>query len=84
LPSWLELGAERAVGAVILVLAGRVLLKWLRGDYHATSHAAARDVHRHLHEGEPPHAHARGRTPRQAFAIGVLHGLAGTGTVSCC
>jgi ABC-type nickel/cobalt efflux system permease component RcnA len=33
LPGWLELGAERAVGVVILLLAVRVLWKWLRGDY---------------------------------------------------
>ena len=29
----------------------------------------------------PPHEHHHGRTPRQAFAIGTLHGLAGTGAV---
>jgi hypothetical protein len=28
LPSWLEIGAERAVGVVIVVLAARVLVKW--------------------------------------------------------
>lgn len=80
LPSWLELGAERAVGVVILVLAGRVLVKWKRGDYRSTAHPAHEEVHRHLHEGDPPHAHA-GRTPRQAFGIGLLHGVAGTGAV---
>jgi hypothetical protein len=76
LPSWLETSAERGVGVVILALAARVLLKWIRGDYRATPH----DAHRHLHEGAPPHSHG-GRTPRQAFGIGLLHGLAGTGAV---
>lgn len=79
LPGWLELGAERAVGVVILVLAARVLWKWLRGDYRATMHAGAATEHRHLHD--ETHAHGTARSPQQAFAIGMLHGLAGTGAV---
>jgi hypothetical protein len=79
LPGWLELGAERAVGVVILVLAGRVLWKWVRGDYRATTHAGTHTEHRHLHA--EAHTHRSTRTPRQAFAIGVVHGLAGTGAV---
>src|ERR1044072_6938163 len=39
LPAWLESGAERAVGLVILVLAVRVIVKWARGDYRAAAHA---------------------------------------------
>src|SRR3954451_15854787 len=50
LPAWLERGAETAVGLVILLLAGRVMLKWLRGDYRATAHGHPQ--HRHLHDGE--------------------------------
>ena len=80
LPSWLEVGAERAVGVVILVLAARVLVKWARGDYRSMPHAATNERHRHLHEGPPPHPHTA-RSPRQAFGIGLLHGLAGTGAV---
>lgn len=84
LPPWLESGAEKAVGVVILLLAARVLAKWVRGDYRVTTHAhrePARDHHRHLHREGPAHRHERARTPRQAFAIGLLHGLAGTGAV---
>jgi hypothetical protein len=85
LPSWLETGAERAVGVVILLLALRVLVKWTRGDYRAGSHATSepRDgSHWHLRRGPAAgHAHARVRTPGQALAIGTLHGLAGTGAV---
>jgi hypothetical protein len=77
------------VGLVIIVLAARVMWKWLRGDYRLGSHthAAASDVsageaHRHLREGEDAgHRHRRARTPQQAFGIGLLHGLAGTGAV---
>jgi len=93
LPGWLERGAEAGVGVIILMLAGRVLWKWWRGDYRAESHAHTASPaaphgppgrHRHLHRGES-HSHAAGpsasRTPRQAFSIGVLHGLAGTGAI---
>ena len=51
LPVWLESGAEKAVGVVIILLALRVAVKWARGDYRATGHA---------HESaEPAEAHVR-------------------------
>ncbi len=91
LPAWLEAGAEKAIGLVIIVLAARVIYKWLRGDFRTGAHrhtgSAALDVpdgvrHRHLRRGERSrHAHSRVRTPRQALAIGLLHGVAGTGAV---
>lgn len=84
LPAWLEQGAERAVGVIILLLALRVVVKWMRGDYRAGSHRHATPhdhVHRHLHRGtHPDHPH-RARTPQQAAGIGLVHGLAGTGAV---
>ncbi len=91
LPSWLESGAEKAVGVVILVLAGRVIWKWVRGDYRPGPHEHADPsetdvVHPrrawHLRRGAgSAHRHVRVRTPRQALGIGLLHGLAGTGAV---
>jgi ABC-type nickel/cobalt efflux system permease component RcnA len=88
LPSWLAHGAEVGVGLVIIALAARVSWKWLRGDYRAGEHRhdehsdAAPGSHRHLHRGPgAEHAHVTVRSPRQAFAIGLLHGLAGTGAV---
>jgi high-affinity nickel permease len=85
LPSWLETGAERAVGVVIVLLAARVLFKWMRGDYRAGVHARTEPLagsHRHLRRGPGRrHAHVHVRTPGQALAIGTLHGLAGTGAV---
>jgi len=90
LPGWLESGAEKAVGVVIILLALRVAGKWARGDYRAASHghdkADAADSHaarlRHLRKGGDEHSHRHVRTPHQAFAIGALHGLAGTGAVA--
>ena len=85
LPAWLETGAERAVGVVILVLAARVIYKWVRGDFRTGRHAheaPATSTHRHLRRGparEHPHRHVR--SSRQALGIGLLHGLAGTGAV---
>ena len=62
LPPALERTAEKAVGVVIVLLALRVLARWLHRN--------------RSHDHERPL-----RTPRQAFAIGLLHGLAGTGAV---
>jgi ABC-type nickel/cobalt efflux system permease component RcnA len=84
LPAWLERGAEKAVGVVILLLAARVIVKWLRGDYRASAHAhaAGHGRRRHLRRGEGSgHRHAVARTPAQALSIGMLHGFAGTGAV---
>jgi high-affinity nickel permease len=84
LPGWLESAAEKAVGVVILALAVRVMVKWLRGDYRASAHRHD-DGHghrRHLRRGaESGHRHASVRSPAQAMSIGMLHGLAGTGAV---
>jgi high-affinity nickel permease len=83
LPTWLEYSAEKAVGVVILLLAARLIVKWVRGDYNASAHAH-HDGHpkrRHLRRGGEGHSHVEVRSPGQAFSIGVLHGLAGTGAV---
>jgi ABC-type nickel/cobalt efflux system permease component RcnA len=82
LPDWIERGAETGVGLVILVLGLRVLVKWRRGDYHAGPHVHRHHDHRHLRHGAGSgHHHRHVRGPRQAFGIGMLHGLAGTGAV---
>jgi len=82
LPAWLESGAEKAIGAVILLLAARVIYKWARGDFRAGRHVHADAAHRHLREGAgSDHGHRGVRSPEQALAIGALHGLAGTGAV---
>jgi high-affinity nickel permease len=86
MPSWLERGAETAVGLVILLLAARIVIKWVRGDFRAGRHTHAAGSrpsgHRHLRRGAGEHPHRTVRSPRQAMAIGLLHGLAGTGAVT--
>jgi ABC-type nickel/cobalt efflux system permease component RcnA len=83
LPSWLEAGAEKAIGVVILVLAARVVFKWARGDYRAGAHGHehGHSLRRHLRRGGGGHRHVRVRSRGQAATIGLLHGLAGTGAV---
>jgi hypothetical protein len=85
LPSWLERAAETGVGVVILFLALRVLVKWAHGDFRAGRHEHGPDGsasgHRHLRRGDGEHGHVQVRSPQQAFGIGLLHGLAGTGAV---
>src|SRR3954470_16109947 len=54
LPTGFETVAERAVGVVILTLAVRVLVKWLRGDYRIGEHPRPRPLaggHRHVRRG---------------------------------
>jgi high-affinity nickel-transport protein len=66
LPETVEQGAEVAVGAVIAALAVSLLLRWRRGQLQ---------LHTHVH---PPR---RARTPLQAFAIGLVHGMGGSAGV---
>jgi hypothetical protein len=84
LPAWLESGAEKAIGVMILLLALRVILKWVRGDFRASAHehAGGHARRRHLRrEDRTSHRHITVRSPSQALGIGALHGLAGTGAV---
>jgi high-affinity nickel permease len=93
LPGPIEKVAEIAVGGLIITLAIRLLLRWRRGVFHAHLHAHGGDEHRHLHAHDrchadapaPPHGHAHakrlGRTPLQAYGIGLIHGMGGSAGV---
>jgi high-affinity nickel permease len=67
LPAWLEGAAEKAVGIVILLLAVRLLVRWQRGRSRGAD--------------APGRTQVPVRTSREALAIGVLHGVAGSGAV---
>ncbi len=62
LPEPVQSGAETAVGAVIVLLALWLLVRWRRGQFRE----------RHVH------VQMRTRAPWQAFVIGVVHGMGGT------
>ena len=90
LPRAAQSGAELAVGAIIVLLALRLLVRWRRGYFHVHphKHGELRHAHPHVHEdarrGEHPvaheHAHPEtlGRSPLTAFGIGLVHGAGGS------
>jgi hypothetical protein len=94
LPGGVQRGAELLVGAVIMALAVRLLVRWRRGYFHVHphSHGSLSHSHPHVHEHAGgavkhprPHEHghqeALGRTPLAAFGIGLLHGAGGSAAV---
>ena len=85
LPHAVERSAEALIGLIVVALAVRLLVRWRRGAYHAHVHAHEGRPHLHLHSHARGAGHAHGhagRTPRQAFAIGLVHGLAGSAGVA--
>ena len=89
LPDALQHAAEAAVGLMIMFLAARLLLRWRRGHFHVHPHRHGDLEHRHLHphhSHDHEHAHepeARlGRSPLQAFGIGLVHGTGGSAGVA--
>lgn len=89
LPEPVQRGAELLVGLMIAALAVRLLVSWRRGRFHAHAHRHGQVEHRHLHgHGQAAHhSHTHepdrrlGRSPRQAYAIGLVHGIGGSAGV---
>jgi high-affinity nickel permease len=85
LPQVVEQAAEALIGVIIVALSIRLLVRWRRGAYHMHLHAhdGHRHVHVHSHARETSHAHEHMvRTPAKAFAIGLVHGTAGSAGVA--
>ena len=89
LPDAVHQVAEVAVGAIIVLLAIRLLIRWKQGHFHAHPHQhdGVLHAHPHLHEQHgaahaEPHQHrhteAIGRSPFAAFGIGMVHGIGGS------
>ena len=84
--------AEAAVGALVVALAARLLVRWRRGYFHLHPHrhGTIRHAHPHVHEhaaGEShpagdghhhPHGEALGRSPLASFGVGLVHGVGGS------
>ncbi|HEX5897172.1 MAG TPA: hypothetical protein VFY47_12670 [Thermoleophilaceae bacterium] len=90
LPDAAQRGAEALVGLVIMFLAARLLVRWRRGHFHAHPHRHGATEHRHLHphgDHGASHEHAHqpeaqlGRSPAQAYGIGLVHGMGGSAGV---
>lgn len=84
LPEPVQQAAETAIGAIIVVLAVRLLLRWRRGLYHAHAHSHGGTPHRHVHSHREAESHEHThttprRTPLSAYGIGLVHGIGGSG-----
>ncbi|MDX6475161.1 MAG: hypothetical protein QOH95_672 [Gaiellaceae bacterium] len=85
LPPFVESLAEALIGVIIAALAVRLLVRWRRGAFHAHvhEHDGSSHLHVHSHVEHAAHAHVHPvRSPRQAFAIGLVHGMAGSAGVA--
>jgi ABC-type nickel/cobalt efflux system permease component RcnA len=90
LPEAVQRGAEAAIGALIVGLAVRLLVRYRRGAFHAHTHVHDGVAHTHLHSHAGAarggaafhrHAHPPPRSPLAAFLIGGLHGTGGSAAV---
>jgi hypothetical protein len=81
IPPWVEQALEFGVAVMLVGLGARLLLGVLRGDaLHAHAHAHAGRPHLHPHWHLPGIAgHEHGPDHRRPFAVGLVHGLAGSG-----
>ena len=85
LPEWIEQTAEVCIGAIIVILAVRLLVRWWRGVYHIHPHSHnGGSPHRHLHAPATDLAHEHShatpfRTPLSAYGVGLVHGIGGSG-----
>lgn len=66
---------ERTIGVIILILGIRLLYRLWRDDIHVHSHTHGAASHTHLHANDK-HRH------KLSFLTGLLHGLAGSGTLA--
>jgi cytochrome c biogenesis protein CcdA len=84
LPEVVQQAAEALIGAIIILLAVRLLLRWRRGHFHVHHHSHGGEPHRHVHshagEADEAHEHAhKRRTPLGAYGVGLIHGIGGSG-----
>jgi ABC-type nickel/cobalt efflux system permease component RcnA len=89
LPERVGQAAEVAIGAIIVVLAVRLLVRWRRGVFHAHAHShesGETHLHLHSHEANPVHEHTHNahvlRTPLSAYGVGLVHGVGGSGGIT--
>jgi len=80
----LALALEAAVGLMLILLGGDVLLQlWRRRvHFHTHSHGAQRHFHAHSHATGAEHArdrhHHTHAVPVRALLVGMMHGMAGS------
>lgn len=79
IPARAALFAEFFVGLVVVLFGVELLRKIVMGTLHAHRHAHDGITHAHLHSHEVEVSH---RHHHRAFAVGALHGLAGSAALT--
>lgn len=84
LPAWASLSAEGLVALVMIALGVGVLRDYRarRLHTHVHDHGGAPHTHFHTHDHAPSHLHEHAGSRRRPFAVGLLHGLAGSAALS--
>lgn len=87
LPTRFWPAAELLVAALLILLGGMVIWRYVRGRWHmhAHSHQPSADGHLHLHShvADSGHGHAHATVDaRRSLGFGVAHGLAGSGAIA--
>lgn len=88
LPEGLWPAAELLVAALLVMLGGLVIWRYIRGRWHMHLHAhagaaAAPHLHLHSHTADPAHSHAHATVDaRRSLGFGIAHGLVGSGAIA--
>lgn len=88
IPSWLVARAEALVGLVLVVIGAATVYSVRRHHVHLHPHAHGATVHTHFHLHLHTAAHVHPSDPgwmgkaSTAYAMGSLHGLAGSGAIA--
>ena len=77
IPDKVALSFEFLVGIVLIVLGMDLLRKVVKDRVHLHQHRHGKIIHAHLHSHETP-SHAHSHKP---FAVGMIHGLAGSASL---
>jgi sulfite exporter TauE/SafE len=87
LPAGLWPAAELLVAALLVLLGGVVIWRYVRGRWHIHSHShqsagTAPHLHLHSHAHVSNHLHVHTADARRSLGFGVAHGLAGSGAIA--
>jgi ABC-type nickel/cobalt efflux system permease component RcnA len=86
LPEGLWPAAELLVAALLMLLGGLVIWRYIRGRWHMHLHAhpaAGPHLHLHSHTADPSHGHTHATVDaRRSLGFGIAHGLAGSGAIA--
>ena len=78
--------AELLVAALLILLGGMVIWRYVRGRWHMHAHAhpaAAPHFHLHSHARDLSHGHSHAVVDaRRSLGFGIAHGLAGSGAIA--